>query len=141
VPQDYAQAALWYRKAAEQGDTVAQTNLGNLYYDGPGVLRDYAQAVLWYRKAAEQGDADAQDSLGDLYLHGQGVPRDYAEAYFWYDLAAASEKDTPDEQDASDSKPFAKDRDEAASHLIPADLFREQGRAGKWFETHQAKPQ
>jgi TPR repeat protein len=142
VPQDYAQAALWYRKAAEQGDAVAQTNLGNLYYDGQGVLRDYAQAALWYRKAAEQGDADAQDSLGDLYDTGRGVPRDYAEAYFWYDLAAAGEKDTPDEQDASDSKPFAKDRDEAASHLTPADLFREQGRAGKWFEEHhQAKPQ
>jgi len=63
------------------------------------------------------------------------VPRDYAEAYFWYDLAAGGE------QDASDSKQVAKDRDEAASHLTPADLFREQGRAGKWFEEHQAKPQ
>ena len=141
VRQDYAQAAFWYRKAAEQGDADAQNSLGNLYSEGQGVPQDYAQAALWYHKAAEQGDADAQDSLGDLYLYGQSVPRDYAEAYFWYDLAAAGEKGTPDEQDASDAKPFAKGRDEAASHLTPADLFREQGRAWKWFEEHQAKPQ
>ena len=30
VPQDHAQAAIWYRKAAEQGDAKAQNNLGNL---------------------------------------------------------------------------------------------------------------
>ena len=74
------------------------------------------------------------------------MPRDYAEAYFWYDLAAAGEnasdeEDASDDQDASDSKHVAKDRDAAASHLTPADLFREQGRAGKWFQEHPAKPQ
>jgi TPR repeat protein len=142
----HTQAAFWYRKAAEQGDVDAQDALGDLYYTGRGAPQDYAQAALWYRKAAEQGDADAQENLGDLYDTGQGVPRDYAEAYFWYDLAAAGEnasdeKNASDEEDASDSKHVAKDRDEAASHLTPADLFREQGRAGKWFEEHQAKPQ
>jgi TPR repeat protein len=141
VRQDYAQAALWYRKAAEQGNDEAQDALGDLYDLGQGVPKDYAQAALWYRKAAEQGNADAQDSLGDLYDTGRGVPRDYAEAYFWYDLAAAGEEDSSDEEDASDSKHVAKDRDEAASHLTPADLFREQGRAGKWFEAHQEEPQ
>lgn len=65
----------------------------------------------------------------------KGCPtRDYAEAYFWYDLAAAGE------QDASDSKQVAKYRDEAASHLTPADLFREQERARMWFAAHQTKP-
>jgi len=146
VPQDYTQAALWYRKAAEQGNSVAQDALGDLYYNGQGVPQDYTQAALWYRKAAEQGDAEAQDALGDLYNNGRGVPRDYAEAYFWYDLAAAGEnasdeEDASDDQDASDSKHVAKDRDAAASHLTPADLFREQGRVGKWSEEHQAKPQ
>jgi TPR repeat protein len=135
VPQDYEQAAFLYRKAAEQGDADAQRLLGGLYRDGDGVPRDYAQATLWLRKAAEQGDARAQWSLGGLYLGGHGMPRDYAEAYFWYDLAAAGE------QDASDSKQVVKYRDEAASHLTPADLFRAQERARKWFEAHRAKPQ
>jgi len=97
--------------------------------------QDYAQAALWYRKAAEQGVADAQCRLGAWYGTGQGVPQDYAEAYFWCDLATAGK------QDASDSKQVAKHRDEAASHLTPADLSREQERARKWIEAHQAKPQ
>jgi TPR repeat protein len=131
----YTQAALWFRKAADQGDAEAQDALGDLYDSDQGGLQDYEQAAFWYRKAADQGYADAQWSLGGLYLDGQGVPRDYAEAYFWYDLAAAGE------QDASDSKQVAKSRDEAASHLTPADLSREQERARKWFEAHPAKPQ
>jgi hypothetical protein len=74
-------------------------------------------------------------SLGLFYYSGKGVPQDSAEAYFWYDLAAASA--TVD----FDAERFAKDRDEAASHLTPADLSREQERARNWFEAHQAKPQ
>jgi TPR repeat protein len=135
VRRDYAQAALWYRKAAEQGDADAQDSLGYLYHKGQGVPQDDAQAATWSRKAAEQGDAEAQWLLGGLYLNGQGVPRNYAEAYFWLDLAVAGESD------ALYGEWVAKYRDEAASHLTPADLFREQGRAWKWFEDHKAKPQ
>ena len=72
VPQDYTQAALWYRKAAEQGNAEAQYDLGALYVKGQGVPQDYAQAALWYRKAAEQGDAEAQWRLGGLYYEGPG---------------------------------------------------------------------
>ena len=74
VPQNYAEAAKWYRKAAEQGDALAQLSLGSLYEQGQGVPQNYAEAAKWYRKAAEQGDALAQLSLGSLYEQGQGVP-------------------------------------------------------------------
>jgi TPR repeat protein len=131
--QDYFQATHWFRKAAEQGDTDAQIELGMLYYDGHGVPQDYAQTALWFRKSAEQGNANAQRELGCWYKDGQGVPQDYAEAYFWLNLAAAG---TP-----TDAEQVAKFRDEAASHLTPADLSREQERARKWFVAHQAKPQ
>jgi TPR repeat protein len=135
VPQDYAQAALWFRKAAEQGNAEAQFILGDLYYEGKGVPQDYTQAALWYRKAAEQGDTLAQGGLGLLYESGHGVPQDYAEAHFWFDLAAGGERE------ASQAEAATKIRDEIASHLTPADLSREQERARKWFEAHQAKPQ
>ena len=46
VPQDYAEAARWYRKAAEQGNKAAQHNLG---------LMDPAETAKWYRRAAEPG--------------------------------------------------------------------------------------
>jgi TPR repeat protein len=35
VPQDYAQAVVWYRKAAEQGDADAQTLVGLMYAQRP----------------------------------------------------------------------------------------------------------
>lgn len=50
VPQDYAEAAKWYRKAAEQGISLAQFNLGTLYYNGQGVPQDYAEAYKWWAK-------------------------------------------------------------------------------------------
>jgi len=66
-----------------------------------------------------------------MYYEGQGLSQDYAQAYFSLDLAATG----------FDGEFAAEQRDEAASHLIPADLSREQERARKWFEDHRAKPQ
>ena len=34
VPQNYTEAAMWYRRAAEQGDSLAQYSLGLLYDRG-----------------------------------------------------------------------------------------------------------
>ena len=88
MPQDYAEAVRWYRKAADQGNADAQFSLGYMYDNGQGVPQDYAEAARWYRKAADQGDADAQFNLGYMYDKGQGVPQDYAEAARWYRKAA-----------------------------------------------------
>jgi tetratricopeptide (TPR) repeat protein len=88
VRQDYTQAALWWRKAAEQGYAKAQWNLGVAYDSGQGVTQDYAQSALWWFKAAEQGLSDAQCWLGTAYQSGQGVTQDYTQAVFWWRKAA-----------------------------------------------------
>jgi hypothetical protein len=49
---DYANAALWYQKAANQGYPRALINLGFLYEQGLGVSKDQANALKLYRKAA-----------------------------------------------------------------------------------------
>src|SRR5690554_3388796 len=85
---DYQTALQEWRPLAEQGNTVAQFNLGIMYDNGYGVPQDKAEAAKWYRMAAEQGDADAQFNLGVLYDNGYGVPQDYAEAAKWYRMAA-----------------------------------------------------
>src|SRR2546426_8511516 len=41
VPQDYAAAVRWARKAADQNDAKAQDGLGYMYYSGQGVAQDY----------------------------------------------------------------------------------------------------
>ena len=85
---DYATALRLFRPLADQGDALAQYNLGVMYSNGQGVPQNYAEAMKWYRLAANQGDADAQYNLGVMYDNGQGVPQDYAEAVKWYRLAA-----------------------------------------------------
>ncbi len=96
MPKDNAQATIqWlaslgpeWQSSAEQGDPVAQYNLGASYEGGHGLPKDYAKAAMWYRKAAEQGHAAAQYSLGMMYSHGSGVPQDYTQAGYWWRKAA-----------------------------------------------------
>ena len=134
VQQDYAQAVLWYRKAAEQNLAIAQYRLGVLYANGVGVPLDKSQAAAWFQKAADQGYAYAQELLGLDYLTGEGVQRDYSEAYFW--LVIAAEGNTP--ENVAGGRAAA--RDAAAAYLSRADLSRVQERVSKWFEDHPAKP-
>ncbi|MGA7982393.1 MAG: hypothetical protein WCA32_19500 [Chromatiaceae bacterium] len=49
---NYAEAASWYRKAADSGYRPAETSLGSLYERGLGVPKDKAIALDWYRKAS-----------------------------------------------------------------------------------------
>lgn len=71
-------------RAAEQGDAVAQKDLGNLYARGQGITLNHEQAVAWYRKAADQGNLDAIYNLGVMYDKGNGVGKDPKQAADWY---------------------------------------------------------
>jgi len=86
--KDYRTAFTGFKKLAEQGQALAQYNLGQMYRDGHGVPKDDQQAVAWYRKAAEQGVADAQYNLGVMYANGRGVAKDEQLAVAWYRKAA-----------------------------------------------------
>lgn len=90
---DYHEAAKYYRMAAEQGCTTAQTSLGYCYRDGKGVPQDYSEAAKWFRKAAEQGFDKGQTSLGCCYQNGHGVPQDHTEAVKWFRKAAEQGND------------------------------------------------
>ncbi|KAF9921101.1 hypothetical protein FBU30_008909 [Linnemannia zychae] len=90
--QDYNMAMSWYTKAAEQGSSVAQRSISNLYRDGHGVQQNYLKAMTWFEKAAEQGNAEeAQNIFSNLCQHGHGVQQDYSMAMPWYKKAAEQE--------------------------------------------------
>ncbi len=87
-PEDNQQAANWFQKAAAQGSSSAQYNLGRMYADGEGVRRNYRQAARWFTEAAGQGNQRAQLQLAKLYELGAGVPKDPREAMsLWVSLA------------------------------------------------------
>jgi TPR repeat protein len=84
VTKDHSEALLWYRKAASQGDAVAQTHLGMVYEQGAlGQESDSAEALRWFRKAADQDYALAQLLLADIYREGKGVAKDEEMALHW----------------------------------------------------------
>jgi TPR repeat protein len=85
---DYTTALRLWRPLAEQGNAVAQSNLGVMYAGGQAVPKDYGKALEWFRLAAAQGNAAAQFNLGLMYYNGLGVPKDYDETLKWYRLAA-----------------------------------------------------
>lgn len=57
VPKDDAEAARWYRLAAEQGYSAAQTNVGVMYDSGKGVLKDKVAAHMWFNIGSANGNA------------------------------------------------------------------------------------
>ncbi len=59
-------AAAWYKKAATEGDAVAQFNLGSMFEKGEGISRDKDSAINWYRQAARQGHSESQKRLVKL---------------------------------------------------------------------------
>jgi uncharacterized protein len=85
---DYSTANWLLRPLADQGNAVAQFDLGFMYDYGRGVMQDYGEAMRWYRLAAEQGNALAQYNLGFMYANGHGVSPAYADAAKWYLLSA-----------------------------------------------------
>ncbi len=84
----YHEAIKWFTKAADQGDTKAQINLGVMYIDGKGVKKDKRIAFEWFTKAAEQGNASSQFNLGVMYNQGDGVKKDKRIAFEWFTKAA-----------------------------------------------------
>jgi localization factor PodJL len=88
VPQDLAQAAAWYQRAAERGFAPAQYRLASLLERGLGVTSDLARARVWYLHAAEQGHAKAMHNAAVLSIGGDGVVPDYATAIIWFTKAA-----------------------------------------------------
>jgi len=73
---------------SDQGDAIAQKNLGNRYLSGEGVEKNYDTALGWYRKSAKQGYENAQHNIGLMYEQGWGVDKDADQAFEWYLLAA-----------------------------------------------------
>ena len=161
VPKDFAEAARWYRKAADQDYPDAQNNFGVMYNNGQGFPRDYAEAIRWYRKAADLGDVKAQYNLGQLYRHGSGVKQDYVEAALWYRKAADQDyayaqhnfgvcykngQGVPRDNDkaymwlemaasksmGADPKKSAAVRDALAAQMTPDQIARAQRRAREW---------
>ena len=85
----------WYRAAAAQGNTMAPTLLGRIYFEEEQKI-NMKEAARWFRKGAEQGSTFAQRMYGICCFEGYGVTQDRAEAVKWFRKAA--EQTIPDSE-------------------------------------------
>ncbi len=92
VPQNFALAVNWYRKAISLGQNEAYAYLGSAFLDGRGVPASEDEAVRLLQEGADKGDARSQRRLAVLYTQGKGVPYDYEKALHW-SLQAAQNGD------------------------------------------------
>lgn len=82
--QKYADAILWYQRAADASDPVGTAGLGAMHLNGWGTPRDPAKAEPLLRKAAKAGNGRGMTGLGVMYYHGIGVQKDTAHALTWF---------------------------------------------------------
>ena len=79
TPPDSAEAAKWYRKAADQGYRQAQDRLGYLYAMGEGVPEDLVLAYMWTR-LAELASPSKAESKTRKSISAQMTPEQVARA-------------------------------------------------------------
>ena len=128
VPQDAAEAARWFRIAAEQGVLDAQRSLGVMYEIGDGVDKSDSEAAKWYRRAAGQGSSLDMLNFGAMCYGGRGVPRDFVQAYMWLCLAAERLSAVPGEERAK----AVRNREIVAKFMTPQQIAEAQRLAREW---------
>ena len=85
---NYTEALNWYKKAAENGSSDAQSELGFMYMNGEGTPVNKSEGAKWLLKASENGDFLAQRALGFMYKKGDGVPQNISESNKWLKKAS-----------------------------------------------------
>lgn len=78
------------KEGTDNGDAVSTCLLGEMYFNGIGVLKDVEYAMNLYEKATSLGCAEAACHLGDAYSHGVEdiVPEDMSKAFQYSKRAA-----------------------------------------------------
>ena len=119
VEKDMEKAMDYYLKAANNGSTVAMSNLANNYRRKDSGYYNPSQAIIWYRKLVDGGNDKYIDYLIDLYEE----MGDYRDAISLYEKQAMQGKTSALNQLAyiyAEGKGVNKDYDKALSYIEKA---------------------
>jgi localization factor PodJL len=154
---DRAEAAKWYKLAADRGLAPAQYRLANLYEKANGVERNLSEAKRYYTLAADQGNAGAMHNLAVLLASDAAGQPNFTAAAQWFikasefgvrdsqfNLAILYARGSGVKQDIEESYKWfsiaAKDgdtdaaqkRDEVAGAMNPQQLQSARAKADTW---------
>lgn len=82
--KNYADAMIWYRKAAASGNLDAKYEIAMIYYVGRGVKEDNELAYSWFKEASDGGHIMSTGYLGRMHDKGEYVETDWDEAFKLY---------------------------------------------------------
>lgn len=77
-----------FRRAAEQGNRLAQFDYAMMLLNGEGANADPKGAVHWLERAASAGMTQAQYVYGKMFDDGYVVDKSIPQANLWYEKAA-----------------------------------------------------
>ena len=89
--RDYAGCIPYLLTAANGGEDEAEALMGQIYYNGLGVVQDLSESIKWHSAAAEHGNADSQFDMGLFYSLGEGVEKDEKKGVEYFKKAAMQE--------------------------------------------------
>ncbi|MBR1769027.1 MAG: sel1 repeat family protein [Bacteroidales bacterium] len=90
--QDYKQAFVWYKQAADKNNLEACYKTAAMYEEGKGCTQNYTNAFNYYLKAAERGHEASQLKAALMLDAGLGTKRSVSRAYIWYRICAEREE-------------------------------------------------
>ena len=92
--RDFYKGEYWIRKAARQGLSDAQSDMGVIYHDDVGFSPVPAKSAYWHRRAADQGNSRSRFIFAGYYANGYGVPENNVVAYALYGDEPEPSKDS-----------------------------------------------
>ena len=91
-PADLVKAGGYFRQSAALGYAPAMSRIGDLYYNGDGLVQDDELALQWYEKAVRQDFHMAMMQAGRMYYLGRGTRQDFCRAMdLFYAVATVRE--------------------------------------------------
>jgi len=64
--KQYNDAVLWYKKASETKNNVAEYRIGLMYLEGKGVAKDTEMAYKWFKLASDHGSNEAKAKVSQI---------------------------------------------------------------------------
>lgn len=85
---NYKEALICYGKAALEGDSIAEFNIAEMYFNGVGTDKNFVKAEKYYLLSSDKGYEFAQDKLAYYYFKGIGFDKDLNKSFELYQKSA-----------------------------------------------------
>lgn len=85
---EYTKALQIFERLSAAGDSQAQYDLSQMYFQGIGTLKSIEQGWMWINRAADRGNIQAMLELGVRYQVSSSLENAEEIAFLWFQKAA-----------------------------------------------------